>query len=124
MPMTAATTKTVSTDPDGRAAATLTLGSQPGSDNNVVEATFSGNTGAPAAFLSSGGGFIDAGYLAPPSDLPNLWTVSAQPYTAPCAALAAAAPNATPVPTLGHAALALLSGVLGAAGFISRRKKA
>ena len=32
-------------------------------------------------------------------------------------------PGATPVPTLGHAALALLSGVLCAAGFIGRRKK-
>ena len=29
----------------------------------------------------------------------------------------------TPVPTLGHAALALLSGVLGAAGWLNRRRK-
>jgi len=33
-------------------------------------------------------------------------------------------PTATPVPTLGHAALALLSGVLGAAGWLNRRRKA
>lgn len=46
-------TTTVTTDPDGRAAATLTLGAQAGSDNNVVEATFVGNTGAPAAFLAT-----------------------------------------------------------------------
>lgn len=34
-----------------------------------------------------------------------------------------APPTATPVPTLGHAALALLAGLLGAAGFISHRRK-
>ena len=40
-------------DGDGRVAAVLTLGHQEGFDNNVVEATFTGNTGAPAAFLAS-----------------------------------------------------------------------
>ncbi|MFT3777168.1 MAG: IPTL-CTERM sorting domain-containing protein [Ottowia sp.] len=45
------------------------------------------------------------------------------PFTGSCAApTAPTAPNATPVPTLGHAALALLAGLLGAAGFITRRK--
>lgn len=33
-------------------------------------------------------------------------------------------PGATPVPTLGHAALALLAGLLGAAGWITRRSRA
>ena len=42
------------TDSDGRALATLKLGTQPGQDNNVVEATFTGNTGFPAAFTASG----------------------------------------------------------------------
>jgi len=47
------------------------------------------------------------------------------PFTGSCAASTTpTAPNATPVPTLGHAALALLAGLLGAAGFIGRRKKA
>jgi len=64
---------------------------------------------------ASGGGAV--------STNPSHWAISQQPYTAPCAAPAAAAPNATPVPTLGHATLALLSGVLGAAGFNSRRRK-
>jgi len=42
-----------------------------------------------------------------------------EPYTG-----APGAPTATPVPTLGHAGLALLSGVLGAAGWLNRRRKA
>lgn len=42
------------TDGDGRALAILTLGSQPGQDNNLVEATFTGNPGFPAAFSASG----------------------------------------------------------------------
>jgi hypothetical protein len=42
------------TDSDGRAAAILTLGPTDGIENNVVEATFSGNTGFPAAFSASG----------------------------------------------------------------------
>ena len=41
------------TDGDGRAAAVLLLGKQEGFDNNLVEATFAGNTGHPAAFLAS-----------------------------------------------------------------------
>jgi hypothetical protein len=41
------------TDSDGRAAATLTLGQEEGLSNNVVEATYAGNTGAPAAFSAS-----------------------------------------------------------------------
>jgi hypothetical protein len=47
------TTVTTTTDSDGRVAASLTLGKQEGFDNNVVEATFAGNTGGPAAFLAS-----------------------------------------------------------------------
>lgn len=49
----AATFQTTS-DSDGRVAAFLTLGSQPGQDNNVVEASFTGNTGFAAAFNASG----------------------------------------------------------------------
>src|SRR5688572_12220368 len=43
----------MNSDPDGRAAAFLTLGTEPGFDNNVVEVTFTGNKGQPAAFLAS-----------------------------------------------------------------------
>ncbi|MGR9107647.1 MAG: hypothetical protein ACU843_12020 [Gammaproteobacteria bacterium] len=45
---------TVNTDPDGRALAVLTPGLQEGTNNNVVEATFPGNTEASAFFLASG----------------------------------------------------------------------
>jgi hypothetical protein len=48
------TTRTTTSDPDGRVAAVLTLGRQEGQDNNVVEATFTGNAGLPAAFLATG----------------------------------------------------------------------
>ena len=43
----------MNTDPDGRAAAFLSLGTEPGLDNNVVEASFTGNKGQPAAFIAS-----------------------------------------------------------------------
>ena len=45
---------TVTTDSDGRAAATLTLGFQEGSSNNLVTASFPGNTGFPSSFTASG----------------------------------------------------------------------
>lgn len=45
---------TVSTDPDGRASAYLTLGLQEGNANNLVEASFPSITGFPAAFTASG----------------------------------------------------------------------
>jgi hypothetical protein len=45
---------TVNTDSDGRALAVLTLGFQEGIDNNLVRATFPGNTGFPASFTASG----------------------------------------------------------------------
>lgn len=45
---------TVNSDSDGRVAATLTLGSQEGNANNLVEATFASNTGLPASFTASG----------------------------------------------------------------------
>ena len=45
---------TVTTDSDGRAAATLTLGFQEGNSNNLVTATFPGNTGFPSSFTASG----------------------------------------------------------------------
>ena len=45
---------TVTTDSDGRAAATLTLGFQEGNSNNLVTATFPGNTAFPASFTASG----------------------------------------------------------------------
>ena len=41
-------------DADGRVAATLTLGSEAGVNNNLVEVSFAGNTGYPAAFTASG----------------------------------------------------------------------
>lgn len=41
------------TDGDGRALAVLTLGSQPGRDSNIVEATIAGNQGPPATFTAS-----------------------------------------------------------------------
>ncbi len=49
-----ATSLQTTTDGDGRALAVLTLGPQPGQDNNVVEATFAGNTSFAAAFAASG----------------------------------------------------------------------
>lgn len=45
---------TVTTDSDGRAAATLTLGLQEGRENNLIEANFPGNTGYAAVFTASG----------------------------------------------------------------------
>ena len=47
-------TLTVSTDINGTASALLTLGQQEGVNNNVVSATFAGNAGTPASFISSG----------------------------------------------------------------------
>lgn len=47
---------TVTTDSDGRAAASLTLGFQEGNGNNLVEANFPLNQGFPAAFTASGRG--------------------------------------------------------------------
>jgi hypothetical protein len=44
---------TIDTDSDGRALAILTLGPNEGIANNLVEATFSGNSGFPAAFSAS-----------------------------------------------------------------------
>jgi hypothetical protein len=46
-------TQQVSTDSNGRAIALLTLGSQPGNDNNQVQATFSGNPGYAVVFTAS-----------------------------------------------------------------------
>ena len=45
---------TVTTDSDGRAAATLTLGLQEGNANNLIEAEFPSNTGFPSSFTASG----------------------------------------------------------------------
>ena len=42
-----------STDSDGRALGILTTGTDPGNDNNTVEANFSGNPGLPASFKAS-----------------------------------------------------------------------
>jgi len=47
-------TASVVSDPDGRVAATLTLGMQEGESNNVVSATFESNTGFVATFNASG----------------------------------------------------------------------
>ena len=49
----ASTYKTTS-DSDGRILAVLTLGSQPGQDNNLIEASIDGLAGAVAAFTASG----------------------------------------------------------------------
>lgn len=48
-----ARSQTVTTDSNGRAIVVLTLGTQIGSANNVVEATFPNNPGGPAAFAAS-----------------------------------------------------------------------
>jgi Glucodextranase, domain B/3D domain len=45
---------TVTTDSDGRVAATLTLGFQEGNANNLVEANFPSNESFPASFTASG----------------------------------------------------------------------
>jgi hypothetical protein len=45
---------TVNTDPDGRAAATLTLGFEEGNANNLVTADFPGDKGFAASFTASG----------------------------------------------------------------------
>jgi hypothetical protein len=42
------------TDAEGKAVVYLTLGPEPGSDNNVVYGHFSGNEGPPAIFIASG----------------------------------------------------------------------
>jgi hypothetical protein len=44
----------VTSDSDGRVAATLTLGMQEGNGNNLVQATFPSNQGFPAVFTASG----------------------------------------------------------------------
>lgn len=48
-----ATSQTVTTDSNGRAIVVLTLGSQIGNANNVVEATFPNNPGLPTTFSAS-----------------------------------------------------------------------
>ena len=48
-----APSQTVNTDSNGRAIAVLTLGTQEGFSNNVVEATFPSNTGFPSAFAAT-----------------------------------------------------------------------
>ena len=45
---------TVISDPDGRAAASLTVGPEEGNSNNVVDATFPANPASPARFTASG----------------------------------------------------------------------
>jgi hypothetical protein len=45
--------QTVQSDSNGRAIAVLTLGSQPGNDNNVIQANFPGNPGLAVAFSAS-----------------------------------------------------------------------
>jgi len=45
--------QTVNTDSNGRVIAVLTLGTQIGNANNLVEANFPGNPGSPAAFAAS-----------------------------------------------------------------------
>jgi hypothetical protein len=48
-----ASTQTVNTDSNGRAIVVLTLGTQIGNANNLVEANFPNNPGVPAAFAAS-----------------------------------------------------------------------
>lgn len=45
---------TALTDSDGRASAVLTLGPDPGINNNIVQGSFTGMTGLPATFTASG----------------------------------------------------------------------
>lgn len=45
---------TVNSDSDGRIQAVLTLGPDAGINNNLIEASFPGNTGFPAAFTATG----------------------------------------------------------------------
>jgi len=47
-------TFTTTSDGDGRVMATLTLGPNAGISSNIVEASFTGNTGFPATFIASG----------------------------------------------------------------------
>jgi hypothetical protein len=47
-------TLTVTSDPDGRVAQTLTLGPQEGIENNEVVVSFAGNISSPAIFTASG----------------------------------------------------------------------
>jgi len=47
-------TFTTTSDGDGRVMATLTLGPNAGVSSNIVEASFTGNTGFPATFTASG----------------------------------------------------------------------
>ena len=52
--LSGATSQTVQTDSNGRAIAVLTLGTQLGNNNNVVEATFPNNPGLPVSFSATG----------------------------------------------------------------------
>jgi hypothetical protein len=51
--LSGSSTQTVNTDSNGRAIVLLTLGTQIGNANNVVEATFTNNPGVPVAFAAS-----------------------------------------------------------------------
>lgn len=51
--LSGSSTQTVNTDSNGRAIVLLTLGTQIGNANNLVEATFPNNPGFPAAFAAS-----------------------------------------------------------------------
>lgn len=46
-------TITISSDSDGRATTSFILGPNAGNDSNIVEATFTGNTGSPAIFVAT-----------------------------------------------------------------------
>ena len=48
-----ASSQTITTDSNGRAIAVLTLGTETGNGNQIVEATFPGNSGIPVAFAAS-----------------------------------------------------------------------
>jgi len=77
----------------------------------------SSGTGNPLRELSATGGGV--------SVAPAAWTAP-QRVTGPCDPTpyaAPPAPNATPVPTLGHGALALLTCALGVAGLTRRRQR-
>ena len=45
--------QTITTDSNGRAIAVLTLGTQPGNANNIVQANFPGDSGLPAGFAAT-----------------------------------------------------------------------
>ena len=107
---------------DAPASATYSSGFAPGA--GVADWFIGGLASPPPLVLpNTQQSFHDAaGNGGVPVD-PAGWSAPA-PYAEPCPAAAPPAPTPpTAVPTLGHAALALLTSLLGAAGFNGRRPR-